>query len=315
MPRKDNAPQPAAADRGAPPGERAPRTPRELAWLALLAAAAPLVWVASDWATTGDAVWSLTNTRHTAETLHRETGIAKVPEYVPRRIGEILAPAGLAAAAVGGVLSLWWLRTRALPGAIAGVAAVGVFAAFATVGLPIDTRYAVLAAAVLCVFCGAALCGWAELPRGHPHRRWWMAAAALALAALLVTAPAQYRTDHHALDALAHQQQAQDDLIALVHEGAITARCEPIGVPNHAPIPLLAVWLRTPPPAIVSAQVQAIAHGTYVAPATAEVRRDYILDRNDPHPRPAAVPPGFTLTHTNRSWRIYQRCAPARGDG
>ncbi len=300
---------------GGPPGERPPRTLRELAWLAGLAAAAPLVWVASDWAVTGNAVWSLTNTRHTAETLHRETGLAKVPEYVPRRLGEILGPAALAAAAVGGVLSLWWLRARALPGATVGVVAVGVLAAFATVGLPIDTRYAFLAAAVLCVFCGAALCGWAELPRGDPHRRWWMAAAALALAALLVTAPAQYRAAHHQLDALARQQQAQDDLVALVHKGAITARCEPIGVPNHAPVPLLALWLETPPAAILSAQVQAIAHGTYVAPATAEVRRDYILDRDDPHPRPAAVPPGFTLTHTNRSWRVYQRCAPAGGSG
>jgi hypothetical protein len=310
MPRKDNTPQRAAASRGSP------RTPRELAWLAALAVAAPVVWVASDWLVTGNAVWSLTNTRHTAETLHRETGIAKVPEYVPRRIGEILGSAALAAAAVGGALSLWWLRARALPGATVGVVAVGVLAAFATVGLPIDTRYAFLAAAVLCVFCGAALCGWAELPRGDPHRRWWMAAAAVALAALLATAPSQYRTAQHVLDVeLARQQQAQDDLVALVHEGDITARCEPIGVPNHAPVPLLALWLESPPAAIVSAQVQAIAHGTYVAPATAEVRRDYILDRNDPHPRPAAVPPGFTLTHTNRSWLVYQRCALAGGSG
>ena len=54
---------------------------------------APPIWVASDWLITGDALWSLTNTRHTAVTLGRETGIAKVPEYIPRRIGEILGPA------------------------------------------------------------------------------------------------------------------------------------------------------------------------------------------------------------------------------
>jgi hypothetical protein len=298
----------ATAAPGGPPGEQTPRTLRELVWLAGLAAAAPLVWVASDWAVTGNAAWSLTNTRHTAETLHRETGAAKVPEYIPRRIGEILGPAALAAAAVGGVLSLAWLRARAVPGATVGVVAVGVFAAFAAAGLPIDTRYAFLAAAVGCVFCGAAVCGWAELPRGDPRRRWWMAAAAAVLVVFVVTGPAQYNADHNQLDALARQQQAQDDLIALVHEGAVTARCEPIGVPNHAPIPLLALWLESPPAAIVSAQVQAIVHGTYVAPATAEVRRDYILDRNDPHPRPAAVPPGFTPTHANRSWRVYQRC-------
>ena len=55
-----------------------------------------------------------------------------MPEYIPRRIGEILRPVVLVGAALGGVLSLAWLRARALPGAMAGVVAVVAFAAFAT---------------------------------------------------------------------------------------------------------------------------------------------------------------------------------------
>jgi hypothetical protein len=283
------------------------RTPRQLAWLALLAAAAPLIWVASDWAVTGNALWSLTNTQHTAETLHRETGIAKVPEYIPRRIGENLGPFALAVAALGGVLALLWLRARALPGALAGVAAVAVFAVFASVGLPIDTRYAFLAAAILCVFCGAAVCGWTELPRGDPHRRWWMLAAAVSVVVLLASIPSQYRTNHHELDELGAQQRIQSELLALVRAGAITTKCEPIGVPNHAPIPLLALWLETPPGELANLQVQTLARGTFVDPANREVQDHYILDRNDPH-RPVAVPAGFRQTHANHSWRIYQRC-------
>ena len=62
-----------------------------------------------------------------------------MPEYIPRRIGEILRPPVLVAAAFGGVLSLLWLRRRALLGAGAGVLAVVVFAVFASVGLPINT--------------------------------------------------------------------------------------------------------------------------------------------------------------------------------
>jgi hypothetical protein len=289
-------------------GEPIPaRTPRELAWLALLVASAPLVWVGSDLLVTGNALWSLTNTRHTAETLHRETGIAKVPEYIPRRIGEILGPAGLAVAAVGGVLSLLWLRRRALPGAIVGVVVVAVFAAFATVGLPIDTRYAFLAAAILCIFCGAALFGWMQLSPGTRRRR-WMLVAALAGVGLLVSIPSQYHTDHHALDELARQQRIQNALLALVREGAISARCEPIGVSNHAPIPLLALWLGIPPSEIPNLQVQTLARGTYVDPANAEVQKDYILDPNDPH-RPVGVPAGFTPTRTSRSWLIFQHCS------
>ena len=290
----------------------APRTPGQLARLALLAAAAPIVWVASDWAVTGHPLWSLTNTRHTAEELHRETGIAKVPEYIPRRIGEILGPFALVVAALGGVAALAWLRARALPGALAGVVAVAVFAALASVGLPIDERYAFLAAAILCVFAGAAVCGWMELPRGDPHRRWWMAAAAVSVVALTASIPSQYRTNHHQLNALRRQQRIQNELTALVRADAITTRCEPIGVTNHAPVPLLALWLEAPPSEIANLQMRPIARGTFVDPANAEVQKEYILDPNDPH-QPVAVPTGFTVTRTNRSWRILQRCANASG--
>ncbi len=89
---------------------------------------------------------------------------------------------------------------------------------------------------------------------------------------LVASIPSQYRTDHHELQALARQQRIQDDLETLVDEGAITAGCEPIGVPNHAPIPLLALRLEAPPAQIVSAQVRTIAHGTYVDPADKEVQ-------------------------------------------
>jgi hypothetical protein len=306
MPRTSGQPG-AVVETPRAPAAHTPRTPGQLARLALLAAAAPIVWVASDWLVTGNPLWSLTNTRHTAETLHRETGIGKVPEYIPRRIGEILGPFALVAAALGGVLALAWLRARALPGALAGIVAVGVFAAFASVGLPIDERYAFLAAAILCVFAGAAVCGWMELPRGDPHRGWWMAAAAVSMVALLASIPSQYRSNHHQLDALGRQQRIQNELTALVRAGAIASNCEPIGVTNHAPVPLLALWLETPPDKIANLQVTKIAHGTFVDPANAEVQTDYILDPNDPH-QPVAVPAGFTATHTNRSWRILQRC-------
>jgi hypothetical protein len=289
------------------------RTPKQLAQLALLAAAAPVLWVLSDLLVTGNAMWSLTNTKHTAEVLGRETGIGKVPEYIPRRIGEILRPAVLVGAALGGVLSLVWLGRRARLGAAVGVLAVAVFAAMASFGLPINSRYAFLAAAILCVFAGAAVCGWMELPHDDPHRRWWMAAAAVSVVALLASIPSQYRSNHHQLNALARQQRIQNELTALVDAGAITTGCEPIGVTNHAPVPLLALWLETPPSRIANLQVTKIAYGTFVDPADAEVQKEYILDPNDPH-QPVAAPAGFMVSHTDRSWRILRRCA-IRGGG
>jgi hypothetical protein len=280
-----------------------------LARLALIVASAPLLWIASDWLITGNALWSLTNTRHTALTLGRETGIAKVPEWIPRRIGEILGAAGLLGAALGGVLALLWLRSRALLGAAAGLVAVLVFVAFAGVGLPIDTRYAFLPAALLCVFCGAGLCGWALLERTDPRRRWWMAGAAVVVLALLATAPAQYRTDHKELDSLGVQQRIQDDLVALVHRGAIDSGCEPIEVPSHAPIPLLALYLGIDPSEVPSAQAQIRrgTRGTYLQPASALVKREYVLDRSE-RTHAVGVPPGFTQTAADRSWLVFERC-------
>jgi hypothetical protein len=286
----------------------------QLARLALLACAAPLVWLLSDLLVTGSPLWSLTNTRATARELDRVTGIAHVPEYIPRRLGEILRPPVLVGAALGGVLSLAWLpaRTRAREGArigaAVGVVAVVVFAAFATAGLPINTRYAFLGAAVLCLFCGAGVCGWTQLPAGDSRRRWWMAGGALVAVALLAYAPAQYRSLHKELDALARQQSIQHDLVALVHSGAVSLRCGEVGVPNHRPIPLLALELAASPVAVVSAQERTLARGTYLQPATRAVEETYILDLHDPGRLTASVPPGFALAEANRSWRVYRRC-------
>ena len=112
---------------------------------------------------------------------------------------------------------------------------------------------------------------------------------------------------HRELDKLATQQRIQGDLRALVDRHFITLRCGPVEVPNHAPIPLLALYLKTNPAKVVSAQVAAISAGEYLDPASREVERDYVLDPHDPY-LPVSVPPGFTETHGNRSWLIFKRC-------
>ena len=103
-------------------------------------------------------------------------------------------------------------RRRASPGfvgAVVGVAAVAVFAAFATVGLPIDSRYAFLAAAILCIFCAAAVCGWMLLPRGDPAAALVGGRGGARGGGAGGVDPLQYRTDHHELQALARQQRSR----------------------------------------------------------------------------------------------------------
>ena len=105
-----------------------------------------------------------------------------------------------------------------------------VFALFASAGLPINTRYAFLSAAILCVFCGAGVFGWTQLPRGERRRRWWMGGAALVVVALVAYVPSQYHTIHRQMAELARQHRIEGQLLALVHDRAINLRCGPVGV-------------------------------------------------------------------------------------
>jgi hypothetical protein len=269
-----------------------------------LAASAPVLWALSDLIVTGDPLHSLTGTRDTAQTLKRVTGLDEVPGTVPRRIGEILREPVLFGAAGGGLLALAFLRRRVALGAIAGVVTLVAFCVLATAGLPILGRYLLAPATILAVFCGAGAFGWAELPRGHPWRRRWAWFGALTLVGLVVFIPAQVDRIGNLRDALRIQDGIQDDL----HDLTPAFPCKPITVPNHRPVPLLALWLDEDPATIATAQEHTPRSGTYVRPRTARIARDYILDPRDLDQRIPPPPPGFTPVTANASWRVYSRC-------
>lgn len=291
--------------------------------LAALVALAPLLWALSDLAVTGNALWSLTNTRSTAAALHRPRGLLDVPYYGARRLGEVLAPDGLVGAALGLAFTLWLARARAALGAAAGALAVAALAIVAAAGLPIQDRYVFVIAALAAVFAGAGLFGWRTLPPGHPRRRLWQGSALVIVVAVLASIAWQvprfnrtFVSERPADQSLGAQQRIQDDLLALVSSGAISARCEPISVPYNTPIPLLALYLHASPTNIVVAPVvhgatmvaRALPNGTYLVPATPAVYLQYELDPNDPLIRTGAVPTGFRRIATNRSWLVYAHC-------
>ncbi len=269
-----------------------------------LAASAPVLWALSDLIVTGDPLHSLTGTRETAQTLQRVTGLDEVPATVPRRIGEILREPVLFGAAGGGLLALAFLRTRVALGAIAGVVTLVAFCVLAAAGLPILGRYLLAPATILAVFCGAGAFGWAELPRDHPWRRRWAWFGAITLVGLVVFIPAQVDRIGNLRDALRIQDGIQDDLHALTPDFP----CTPITVPNHRPVPLLALWLDIDPKRIAVAQEHAPRTGTYVRPTTRRVARDYILDPRDLDQRIPPPPPGFRAVTANASWRVFADC-------
>ncbi len=277
--------------------------------LVALAGVAPLGWMFFDWVVTGDALYSLTGTRDNAVVLSRVTGLQHVPTTMPRRLGEILREPVLLGAAGGGVLSLLWLRSRAALGAAVGVLSVLAFSVLATAGLPIIGRYLLLPATILVIFCAVGLCGWLLLEEGDPRRRQWQAFSAVCVLVFLIFTPAQVDRIRSLRHALAIQVGIQDDLKALAGGTALRASCPGVSVPNHRPVPLLALWLDVPPSSITSPeQGSPPREGTYVATATLQVAKDYVLDKRDPVDKVQRIPAGFAAVGGNDSWKVFRNC-------
>jgi hypothetical protein len=281
--------------------------PRDLRLVAL-AAAAPVIWLVADWIVTGDPLWSLTDTREGAQELGRVTGLLHVPTTAPRRIGEILREPVLFGALAGGVLALAFLRDRIRLPLAAGIVAMAAFCVLAAAGLPILGRYLFLPAVLLAIVCGAGAFGWLALPPDHPWRRRAMVVGVVVLVAQIPFIPKQIDRIRELNRALAIQKQIRDDLHDMASKPPLENGCPPTAVPNHRPVPLLALWLDRPPEQILSAQLVQIRTGQYLDPASARVERNFTLDKRDPRRLTAQVPPGFRRVAANRSWILYERC-------
>jgi hypothetical protein len=279
--------------------------------LALLVAAAPLIWTASDLAITGDALHSLTFTRDTAETLGRPQGIENVPEVMPRRLGEILRWVPLLGGTAGFFLALHFERQRAmLPAALTVLGGLA-FVAIGIAGLSLLGRYLFLPAAMLCVFFGFAALGWIGRQLDGAWRAWIGGAAVLLIAFAGSTISHQTDRLDTVRDGVQLRGAIQDDLRDLTRidaAEAVFARCEPVYVPNHRAVPILAWYLDRPPADFHSAQLEPVRRGLYVAPQTDVVAQKFILDPRDPKrfevPR---QPAGFRPVAANESWALYER--------
>ena len=208
---------------------------------------------------------------------------------------------------MGGVLSLMWLRRRALPGAIAGAVAVLVFALFAALGLPINTRYAFLTAAILCVFCGRrrVRLGQPRSGRSAPARGGSRAPSCWCSRC----SPTRRRSTARRIANWTNSRASsriEGDLLALVDDHAINLRCGPVGVPNHAPIPLLALVSAARARATSSARRSGNDHQRRVRRSGQPRRRNRLRARSARSRRAVSVPRGFTETRANRSWLIFQ---------
>jgi hypothetical protein len=288
---------------------RGERSPWQLVWLAVLAAAGPLLWVLFDAITTGDPMYSLTGTQETVETLERQTGPVDLVLYGPRRLGEVLQWPGMVGAAGGVVLGFAFLRRRSALGLAATALALFAFALLACAGLAIIARYTMLAAALLAIFVALALLGWRLLEREDPWRRRWQLFAGLVAVMFVLWLPNQWDLDSTVHRDLENQGRIEGDLSDLVDAGAFEPLCGPIAVPNHRAVPRLAFGLDIKPTQMLSVSEEGIpGRGYLLLPADEFVIHNFILDPNDPTSFSPKVPPRFRLVARNESWRLYRRC-------
>jgi hypothetical protein len=297
-------------------GWRGERSAKELAWLALLAVAGPVIWILFDAITTGDPLYSLTGTQKTVESLERKTGPVDLVLYGPRVLGEVMQWPGMIGGFGGLVLGICLLPRRAVLGFVAVVLSLLAFAFLAAAGLAIIARYTMLAGALLSIFFALGLLGWRFVERGNPWRRRWQFFAGIVLAMILIWLPNQWDLDRQVHTDLSNQGKIEGDLTDLVEAGAFSPECGPIAVPNHRAVPRLAFGLEVRPTDIVSAseavsgeEKERLAEaGYWVQPASQFVIHNYILDPNDTTNFHIEVPKGFREVARNESWRIYTSC-------
>jgi hypothetical protein len=279
--------------------------------------AGPILWLLFDAITTGNALYSLTGTQKTVETLQRRTGPVDLILYGPRALGEVMQWPGMVGALGGVILGFAFLRRRSALGIVAVVLSLGAFALLACAGLAIIARYTMLSGALLSIFVALALLGWRLLEPGHPWRRRWQAFAGAVALMFVVWLPNQWDLDSRVDTDLTNQARIEGDLTDLVDAGAFQLPlCGPIAVPNHRAVPRLAFGLEVKPTEIVSA-VEALsgeereklaAAGYFVVPTSQFVIHNFILDPNDKTRISTKPPKGYELVAENESWKVYKRC-------
>ncbi len=269
-----------------------------------LAAVAPVLWAASDWAVTGDPLHSLHGTADLAIANDRRRSVGDVPYWTAQYFGYALREPLVLGVPIG--LAFAWFHARrpaVLPLAVVA-AMVAVFAIGPIFGLPLIRRYIATPAALLTLFYGLAVAGWAMLPRGRA-RTGWMAVAAVAV--LLSVA---YLPWHYDLLATVERRIDKDGVLYGDLQEAMEApqvraafeACPELTAGDHRPMPYARFWLDGAPGTVSTVERGASPMGKLLLmPVKGPTTRRIYPPRVFPKVK---TPEAFTTIYANRSWRV-----------
>jgi hypothetical protein len=205
---------------------------------AALAAVAPLVWAAVDFAVTGNPLYSLTATGDLAEELGRNKGGAAVPQALLEFLVKLAKLPVVLGGAAGLVLAVLLTPRRVTMPLALMLAGIGTFALVGLAGLSVIDRYLLVPSLSVMVFAAVALAGWTMLREGSTWRRVWAGgAAALLVFGVLFTATRVNLAQLH--KELRFRGDAHAALEGVLRAPAVATalRCGPVYVPNHKLIP------------------------------------------------------------------------------
>jgi hypothetical protein len=296
---------------------------RDLIVYAVLVAAAPLIWVASDWIITGHPLHSLTSTRDVAGQFGRQRSVPKAISLIPSYLGANEEIVNVLAGGIGCLLGAYLLRKRvALPAALFAIG-LGLFLLIAAAGLSVIPRYLAVPSILLNVGVAVALFGW-TLVRDQPARRVAIGVAVLSLV-LVGWRSVDWFNDLRKLHGqtlfVKHQHQDLKGILQNPAVAPLLGRCGPITVPTHSAIPVLEYETGLPKSAIQASIAQKrppdrgllfigssfnfepAAQRSVTASSQASARQwwsNYPLST-------------FTYVASNPFWRVYARCPGVPG--
>jgi hypothetical protein len=290
----------------------------------LLAASAPLIWVALDAIVTGNPLYSLTATAGLAQELERTQGLSAVVSSVwtfTERIDKLPVMLG---ALIGLPLAVWMAPRRALVPLVSMVLLYLVFLAEGAVGASVIDRYLLGAATVLLLFCAVFLGGWAMLERGLWLRRVWIAGAVVLIAYGAASAATTLNLSS-LRNTLAYHEEFHKGLAEALRDPRVAAevrRCKLVTLPNNKLIPDARWILDSVGQHNIVARSQARAdalHGSHelerriqqgsvaVYPLGSAIFFEAIVDVGD-DARDQIPPAGFRHIFANRYYAVYGNC-------
>jgi hypothetical protein len=277
---------------------------------------APLVWMLSDLAVTGDALFSLHATNALAETLGRPRGISAVPRSFLPALSDLVRPLVLVAG-IGGIGLLWtWrghLRSLHVIGALLA-AGTGTFILAGVAGLSVLPRYLTVPAVMICLSAALLLGGWTVVPSargGLPVRVVVAGVGAIVIGLSLATVLSERASG--VADDVRYFAAVRDDLRIILDHPAVIAgrRCGPISLPTYRQLPDVRWYLHAGRDDVVSrADENAFTRASRAGVALVALGRNVstIGHVEGLPPGTNVPPPGFRRVASNATFAAYVRC-------